>query len=70
MKKLAFLGLVVLLGCAEAQQGTAKALDNAGSVVRSGTGKLWLPSDSKSAPTSAAASEQEKKDEAKAKHGA
>ena len=66
MRLVAFLGLVVVLGCAEAQQGTAKVLDNANSVVRSGSGKLWIPSGTKPESATTATTEQKKKEEEKA----
>lgn len=63
MRLIALLGLVVLLGCAEAQLGTAKVLDNANSVVRSGSGKLWIPSETKPKSETTTATETKKEEE-------
>ncbi len=33
---------VVTLGCSEVEQSSGKVLDNANSVIRSGSGKIWI----------------------------
>ena len=39
---LSLLLVIASIGCAPAEQSAAKALDNAGSVVKSGADKLWI----------------------------
>jgi len=38
-------GSICLSACSQAQQGSAQALDNLGSVIKSESKKVWIPKD-------------------------
>ncbi len=42
---------ITLAACHSAEKSAAMVLDNAGSVVRTADGKLWVDSDTKPTPT-------------------
>jgi hypothetical protein len=47
---LALLALSFMTGCGPAERSAAKVLDNAGSVIQSGSDKLWIE-DNQPTPT-------------------